>query len=931
MSATILATKLYLPPLRPNAVRRPRLIERLNAGLRNGAAFARKLTLVSAPAGFGKTTLLSAWIETSATTTDPTGPRFAWVSLDEDDGDPIRFLAYLAAAVQIVAPETGLGLLAALEAPQPPPVEALLAAWLNELAGLSQPICLVLDDYHALDARPVDEVLTFLLDHLPPQIHLVIATREDPDLALARLRARGQLVELRAADLLFTTAEATDFLNQMMGLGLTEAAIAALGARTEGWAAGLQLAALALQSTPDGSRHGDRERLIQTFTGSHHFVLDYLLAEVLGRQPHPIQKFLLHTSILERMCAPLCEAIVQDPALRGQEALEYLERANLFSVPLDGERRWYRYHRLFGDLLRQRLGQDEHEAKACHGRASAWLADHGYPSEAFQHSVAAGDLDRAATVAELAWPSTFRSYRQNTVFLNWMKALPDAVIRARPVLCAGYAWALLDFGQLEAAEPRLQDAERGLVALPNDRVVADEAEFATLPATLALARATLSLAQGNAPDAVGHAQRTLALLPDDDFFRSAGAAAMLGAAYLLLGDLEASADALVLGMDRVKRTEQPGFALSGIPVLADIRLAQGRLREAADLYERALRETTPPDAEALPGAADMALGLYGLALERNDLHAAERFLQQSLALGEPAGLPGWGYQLRLVQARSSEAAGELERALGYLEEAEQLYFPTAVPEMRPVAARKARIWIRQGRIDDALEWAKKAGLTTEDALGYPREYEHVTLARALLALGQQRRSIAVLHDAAALLDRLGQAAEAGGRSASLIEILTLKALALQALNRRPQALAALHQALSLAATEGFVRVFIDEGDALRRLLDEHSAWRNRQTPQPRDFDPADDQRVDGFAYRLMAALARTASPTTAHPGLEEPLSDRELEVLRLIALGLPNAEVATRLCVAVNTVKGHNLRIFAKLGARTRTEAVARARELHIL
>lgn len=918
MPEPILTTKLFLPPVRPNAVRRQRLIDRFNDGLLHGRTFARKLTLVSAPAGFGKTTLLSAWIESIRSGTEQADLRFAWLSLDENDGDPIRFLAYLAAAVQAVAPETGFGLLAALEAPQPPPVEALLATWLNELAALPQPVCLVLDDYHAVDAQPVDEVLAYLVDHLPPQIHLVIASREDPDLPLPRLRARGQLVELRVADLLFTTLEAAEFLNQMMGLGLTEAEIAALGARTEGWAAGLQLAALALQSNPDGSGQGDRERLIRSFTGSHHFVLDYLLEEVLNRQPEHIQKFLLRTSILERMCAPLCESVVQDPAAPGQDTLEYLERANLFSVPLDAERRWYRYHRLFGDLLRQRLNQNDHGdvAAECHRRASTWFVANGYPSEAFQHSIAAGDIDRAATIAELAWPSTFRSYRQNAVFLNWMKALPDDVIRARPVLCAGYAWALLDFGQLDAAEARLQDAERGLES--PQRVVADAAEFATLPATLALARATLALALGNAPEAVGHARRALTTLPEDDHFRSAGAAAMLGAAYLLMGDLEASAASMVEGMARVRRSEQPGFALSGVPVLADLRLTQGRLRAAIELYEKALSETAAPDAAAFPGAADMALGLSTLAIERGNVPLATDYLHQSLAFGESASLPGWGYQLCLNQARLSEVAGDWESALGHLQEAERLYYPTAVPELRPVAARRARVWIRQGRIDEAIDWAQKAGLSVSDGLSFPREFEHVTLCRALLALEPRR------HEAAELLERLCQAAEAGGRSGRLIEIMVLKALVLQALNRKPQAMAALQRALTLAAPEGFASVFLDEGPAMQRLLDDYRIWRSRQTQ-------SDYRQVDDFVYRLQTAFAQTASLQTAQPGLQEPLSERELDVLRLVGLGLSNAEIASRLSVAVNTVKGHNLRIFGKLGARTRTEAVARARDLRLL
>ncbi len=924
MPVPILTTKLYLPPLRPNAVRRPRLIERLNAGLRQAQGFARKLTLLSAPAGFGKTTLLSAWIESTGSSMNPEAPRFAWLSLEEADGDPIRFVAYLAAAVQTVAPETGAGLLAALEAPQSSPVEALLAAWLNEIAAISYPFCLVLDDYHVLDAPAADAALAFLIEHLPPQMHLVLASREDPHLPLARLRARGQLVELRAADLLFTTAEAAAFLNDVMGLNLTEEAVVALEGRTEGWAAGLQLAALALQGTPSRPGTAGRAHDIESFTGNHHFVLDYLLTEVLDRQPEPVQRFLLRTSVLERMCAPLCEAVLQDPTVSAQDTLEHLEHANLFSVPLDGERRWYRYHRLFGDLLRQRLSRNDAGINAadCHRRAGQWYADNGYPAEAFHHAVAAGDYDQAAIVAELAWLSTYRSYIQNSLFLNWMRALPDEVIRTRPVLSAGYAWAFLDFGDLAAAEPRLQDAEQWLASPQPGAVAVDESALASLPATLAIARATLSLARGDAPDAIGHARRAQALLPESDLFQAAGATAMLGAAYLLNGDLEASADAMIEGMALVEQAGQPAFAFSGIPVLADIRQTQGRLREATLLFERTLQAALPPGEPVLPGAADMALGLCGLAVERNDLQAAEHLLQQSLALGESAGLPSWGYQLQLSQARLSVISGDLDGALSHLQEAERRFLPSAVPEMRPVAARRARVWIRQGRAEEALTWADDAGLSAEDALIYPREYEHVTLGRALLALGQHRREAAPTQKAAGLFDRLGQAAEAGGRSGSLIEILALKALALQALSRLPQAMAALHQALSLAAPEGFLRVFIDEGEALRRLLDDYGTWRNR---------PADNRLVDDFAYRLQAALAQAAPPATLQPGLEEPLSARELEVLRLIALGHSNPEIASRLCVAVNTIKGHNQRIFGKIGAKTRTEAVARARELGLL
>ena len=386
MSAPILATKLYIPPPRPKVVLRPRLIERLNEGL----SASRKLTLISAPAGFGKTTLVSEWV---AGCERPV----AWLSLDEGDNDPTRFLTYLVAALQTIAANIGAGALAVLQSPQPPPIESILTALLNEITAIPDNFVLVLDDYHLIDSKPVDEALTFLLEHLPPQMHLVITTREDPHLPLARLRARGQLTELRAADLRFTPSEAAEFLNQMMGLNLSAEDVAALEARTEGWIAGLQLAALSMQG------HQDATSFIQSFTGSHHFVLDYLVEEVLQQQSESIQTFLLRTSILDRLCGPLCDAVLgRLLPLPGRKPWKYLERANLFIVPLDNERRWYRYHHLFGDLLRQRLGKPKEFAEF-HLRASQWHEENGDLGAAFHHAIAAGDFVRAAGLAEAAW------------------------------------------------------------------------------------------------------------------------------------------------------------------------------------------------------------------------------------------------------------------------------------------------------------------------------------------------------------------------------------------------------------------------------------------------------------------------------------------------------------------------------------------------
>ena len=454
----ILATKLYLPRLRPNVVSRPRLIERLNEGLH------RKLILIAAPAGFGKTTLVSEWVEGIERPT-------AWLSLDEGENDPARFLTYLVAALQTIAATIGEGVLGALQSPQPPPTVSILTALLNDITTIKDPFVLVLDDYHVIDAKPIDHALTFLLEHLPPQMHLVIATREDPQLPLARLRARGHLTELRATDLRFTPSEAAGFLNQGMGLNLSAEDIARLSTRTEGWIAGLQLAAISMQG------HQDSTSFITSFTGSHHFVLDYLVEEVLQQQPESIQTFLLRTSILDRMTGSLCDAVLLNPSGSGQATLESIEHANLFLVPLDNERRWYRYHQLFADLLRQRLhqrsasspGDEEGDVTELHSRASVWYEDHGLEIEAFHQAVAANDVARAERLIEgEGMPLHFRG--AGAPVLNWLESLPTTVLDARPSLWVTYASALMTTGQTTAVEQRLQAAETALQGTePDDR------------------------------------------------------------------------------------------------------------------------------------------------------------------------------------------------------------------------------------------------------------------------------------------------------------------------------------------------------------------------------------------------------------------------------------------------------------------------------
>jgi LuxR family maltose regulon positive regulatory protein len=593
-------------------VSRPRLIERLNAGLHH------KLTLISAPAGFGKTTLLSAWLAECARPA-------AWLSLDERENDAARFLAYLVAAVQTIAPNAGAEVVRVLHSPQPPSTEALLTTLLNEIATLSDPFVLVLDDYHLLEAQPVDRALTYLVEHLPPQMHLVLATREDPQLPLARLRARGQLTELRAADLRFTPAEAAAFLTRGMGLPLSAEDIAALEARTEGWIAGLQLAALSLQGQEDPTR------FIQSFTGSHQFVLDYLVEEVLARQPEHIQMFMLRTSILERLCGPLCDAVGRDPATPGQATLEALDRANLFLVPLDHERQWYRYHHLFAELLRQRLHQriassgveEGRGVSELHLHASQWYEAQGLELEAFQHAVAANAVERAARLLLEGKRIPMHLRGVMTTLLDWLASLPAAVLDARPALLVRYASGLLVIGQATGVEEKLQAAEAALEGAETDDQTRD------LIGQIAAARATLATNQLQVDIMVAQARRALEYLhPRSLVFRTT-AQCMLGFAYLLQGDRASARQAYTEAIALSQASGNIFFTLLATSGLGTIQEAENRLHLAAETYRRVLQLAGEMP---LPIIYEAHLGLARICYEWNNLEAAERHGRASLHL-----------------------------------------------------------------------------------------------------------------------------------------------------------------------------------------------------------------------------------------------------------------------------------------------------------
>lgn len=893
--ATILVTKLYLPRLRPNIVTRPRLLERLNAGA------PRKLTLIVAPAGFGKTTLISQWAEAMARPV-------AWLSLDAGEHDLTRFLMYLVAATQTVAPAVGGEALAALQSTQSPPTEVILTTLLNQISALPDGFTLVLDDYHLVDSDPINDALMYLIEHLPPQMGLVIGAREEPHLPLGRLRARDHLIELRAADLRFTAAEAAAFLNQVMGLQLTASDIARLAERTEGWIAGLQLAALAMQGRQDVSR------FVETFAGDHRYIVDYLLEEVLQRQPEAIRAFLLETSILERLNGPLCDAVTEREG--GAARLAALERGAFFVIPLDDQRQWYRYHHLFAEALQAHLRAERLEQVAeLHLRASVWYERNGLLDDAIRHALAAGDDMRAADLIEMALPALQRN-RQEVTTLGWLRALPDALIRVRPVLCVGYAWALLAQGELEGTDAWLCEAEYWRDATDRTRmVVANQAEWQGLPAKIAVYRAGYAQVMGDAPNTVKYARQLLELLPENEHLGRGAAAALLGLVSWSAGDLEEAYRMFADGMANVRQAGNIADVVGGAIALADIRIAQGRLRDAQREYERAL-QLSAAQGGALPGTADIYVGMAELCRERNDLDAASAYLARGEELSGHAGLTQHRHRWYVVTARLREAQGDLDGALDLLDEAERVRVPDFFPDGRPVAALRARVWIAQGRPELALDWTRARGLAVEDNLSYLREYEYTILARALLAQYQRdRTNRSALIAAQDLLERLRRAAEDGGRMGGVIEILALQALALHAQGDIPAVLIPLRRALTLAEPEGYARLFVDEGMEMAALLEEAA------------------QRRIAFSYvsQLLAALRAVNEGVGGRQGFVEPLSGREIEVLRLLASDLSGPEIARELIVSLNTVRTHTKSIYSKLGVNNRRAAIRLAEELHLL
>ena len=914
MLTPLLATKLYIPPARANRVPRSRLIEQLN--------IPRPLTLIAAPAGFGKTTLLSNWLPQSQHCV-------TWLSLDEDDNDPIRFWGYVVAALQKLRANLGEDALKLLQSPQPPPVTAILSALINDVSSFPDNFSIVLDDYHLIKTQSIHEALTFLLDHQPPQMHVILTTRADPPLPIARLRARDQLTELRADDLRFTRDEAAMFLNEVMGLRLSADNIAMLDSRTEGWIAGLQLAALSMQGREDVSG------FVQAFSGSHRHVLTYLAEEVLEQSPEGTLSFLLQTSILDRLCGPLCDAVLGGN--ESQTLLQKLEQANLFIVPLDDKGKWYRYHHLFAEVLQSRLQQTQPDLiSELHCRASHWFEQNGLNAEAIEHALGGKDWIHAMNLID-ANLENIQLRGEVATALRWLGALPDEAIHARPIMGLAHAWLLVLGNDLKTVERRLGSVEQALQA---DQTLG-LATKTTLLGQVAILRQINAL-QLDSPGEITIAagRKLLALLPEDDLARRGFVLLFMGCVqYLSFGDMQAAERCFE---ESIQSSRSAGDAFTEMLArahLSQMRVISGQLH-AAELPCIDLRRlASEPGWEQVPAAGLSHVMLGRILYERNDLSGALQALspfiadimvEESYSLARPAIVSC------ILLARVQLALGDFNEARKLLDRVWGKIQKDRLKQISvPVAAYRARILLGLGDLETALEWAQEIGSTISDPLNPSLEYDHISLARVWWKQGR-------LPEARQLLARLLLPAELAGRMGRVIEILALQVTVNLAQGEDSDALASLERALTLAEPEGYIRTFVDEGEPMRDAI---SNWR-LEISRRRDLIEV-QTRLMAYADKLLKAFSDGANQLaliakhplgTNHPvnapfpqsSLVAPLSARELEVLHLIAEGLSNDAIARKLFLATSTVKVHLKHIYGKLDVNSRTQAIARLHELHL-
>jgi LuxR family transcriptional regulator, maltose regulon positive regulatory protein len=894
----LLATKLHIPRPRPGFVRRERLLQQLDEGA------ARELTLVCAPAGFGKTSLLADWARRSQ-------QPVAWLTLDQGDNDPTRFWRYTSAALDPVCEGIADAVGALLRGPLA--LEALITVVVNELAARADRLALVLDDLHLVEAAPVHDGIALLLDRLPAQLGLVLASRADPPLELARLRARGQMFELRAAELRFTSEETAALLLEAIGLELPEASLSTLASRTEGWAAGLQLAALSLRGQEDPAQ------VVERFSGSHRYVLDYLTEEVLDRQDELVRDFLLETSVLDRVCGPLCDAVIGRSD--SQELLQAVEQANLFLMPLDEVRGWWRYHQLFADLLQVRLQREQPErVPTLHRAAAAWHEEHGLADEAIRHALAAGDAEWAARLVE-QHADAFTLHLESATLNRWMKALPEEVVRSRPRLCLTQAWTALMGGRVDEAEALVSQAEHAFAAggpfEPFEPSVARELSMsANIPAAIALFRADYARLRGDYDSAFGFAQQALGSLTPADGFTHAMVRWQLSMANWMRGWVAEAERMLVeVASDPYLQSIRPWYELGRV------QQAQGRLSAALATFGHAVQHA---DQTTTGGMGHV--GLADVLRERGELDAALDHAAMGVAFCKRFSYVQWLVTALISQAWIHQVRGDHAAAMAAISEADQ-----AMPTREVVAdvvfpvAVGARLLLTQGKVAAAASWVQARNLDIDDEPSYAREREYLVLVRVLLATGASDRALR-------LLERWTPLAVTQGRTGSVIELTALRALAYAACEDEPAALAALGEALALAAPEGYLRVFVDEGAPMAKL------FRKLLTGEQLE-EPAASPVSRDYLNRLAVAFEQAGAPILPRarrggmviPGLTEHLTRRELDVLGLLAAGQSNQEIADELVITLDTVKTHVTHILDKLGAGNRTQAVTRARELGLL
>ncbi|KAA3653570.1 MAG: hypothetical protein DWQ04_35145 [Chloroflexi bacterium] len=911
MTATILQTKLYMPPARLELVARPRLAAILHRAL------SVPLTLVSAPAGFGKTTLVTNWIQQQ-----PEKAAFAWLSLDERDNDPVRFLSYVVAALNTAVSDLSNDALTMLQNRQSLMIDVVLTQLLNELTAVSHPIILVLDDYHLIEDDDIHQGLAFVLDHIPNNFHLIVNTRSDPPLPLSRLRGRRQLVEIRQSDLAFSLEETTQFLNDLMKLDLSVDAVNALTERTEGWITGLQMAAVSMQG------HTDLAGYVQAFTGSNRYVLDYLMEEVWQRQSPAIQDFLMKTAVLDELTGPLCDALVasgewqvasgnsalrSQPLALSQEVLAFLDRTNLFVIPLDDDRQWYRYHHLFVDLLRQRLRQTQPQlALQLHHRAGEWYAENGRLSTAINHYLQATSFENAAALIELVAEDYLMRSEVETL-LHWIGALPNEMLRERPLLYVYQAGAFLINGQsLVAIESQLE-------ASLTDSEGATSGEVNVM-------RGLMAAFRGDVEESQILSELALKIMPSANHFLRSLVSQNMALAMALHGDVKLVIDKL---MEAAEISAAADNIMSQVICLAHVgefHIAGGRLRDARNVYQQCVELAVDDGKRPLPIAGIPQMGLGEIYREWNQLDKAEELLTQGLnnihRWGEIGAMDGYIWLSRLRQAQGDFAGAQIA-----IEQATNIAvrFDASVMDDYLVGVHRTRLDIQQGRLETAVRWVKSVKLvdkTLENTPYHFWEIGRVTLIHLYLAQQSYSTALNILTDLLPRATRLG-------RAGVIIDALSLQAIAYFHTKQQDKAVTALQEALTLAEPEQYIRIFLDKGEPIQKLLIELLKKPVPLTQQAYIQKLLSNQVSGG---RFQQEPGTHHSPlTTHHPSLIDPLSNRELEVLRLIATGATNREIAGQLVVAVSTIKTHINNIYGKLGVTRRPHAITRARELSLL